>query len=111
MSAIMPIRVPAFIFMIATPPRTAIRAGCQWAGLLALANQGRAVYGRPSLTGAQSVIYAVSPSDFHTITSGNNGYQAQAGYNLVTGRGTPFADRVVHDLLLVPGDKDYAAKT
>src|SRR5262249_1378315 len=39
-------------------------------------------------------------SDFHDITSGTAGsYTATAGYDLITGRGTPFANLVVNDLL------------
>src|SRR5439155_21097491 len=34
-------------------------------------------------------IYQSSVSNFHDVTSGNNGTQAGAGYDTVTGRGTP----------------------
>ena len=44
-------------------------------------------------------LYALPAADFHDITSGNNGFQAGAGYDLVTGRGTPFADKVINDLV------------
>jgi hypothetical protein len=38
-------------------------------------------------------------ANFHDITSGNNGYAAAAGYDLVTGRGTPRANLVVNYLV------------
>ena len=43
-------------------------------------------------------IYALPSSEFHDITSGNNGFSAGAGYDLVTGLGTPIANLMVPDL-------------
>ena len=68
-----------------------------WAGLLALVNQGRAAAGAPALnstspTEAQQALYRLPQSDYNVIAGGNNGYAAQAGYNLVTGLGTPVAN-------------------
>ncbi len=71
----------------------------QWAALLALADQGRAQLGLGPLANAQATIYSLQASDFHDVTAGNNGYAAAAGYDLVTGRGTPNAPLVVNDLL------------
>jgi subtilase family serine protease len=71
----------------------------QWAALLALADQGRAQLGLGSLANAQAAVYTLPAADFHDVTSGNNGYAAAAGYDLVTGRGTPNAALVVNDLL------------
>jgi subtilase family serine protease len=72
----------------------------QWAALVAIADQGRALNGRAALdTGAAlSAIYGLSASDFHDVTTGSNGYAARAGYDLATGRGSPIANRVVNDL-------------
>lgn len=81
----------------------------QWAGLIALANQARAQLGRPSLTGAQTALYAIPQTDFHDITVGSNGFPAKVGYDLASGRGSPYADRIVPDLLLVPSDPGYIA--
>src|SRR5207249_11489612 len=60
----------------------------QWAGLVAVANQ---VHGIPFTGDTQLLpaIYQIYQSanyaaDFHDITSGNNGYQAGTGYDLVT---------------------------
>jgi hypothetical protein len=74
----------------------------QWAALVAIADQGRALAGRGSLDGFSQTLpalYYVSAGDFHDITKGSNGYSAGPGYDLVSGRGTPFASRIVADLL------------
>jgi Ca2+-binding RTX toxin-like protein len=75
-----------------------------WAGLLTLVNQGRVAAGEPTLNGsrpteAQQDLYSLSQSDYNVITSGNNGYSAAPGYNLVTGLGTPVANLLVSDLI------------
>jgi len=72
----------------------------QWAALFALVDQGRALSGRGSLTSGQSLaaLYNVPASDFHDIVTGSNGYLARPGFDLVTGRGTPIADKLVLDL-------------
>ena len=73
-----------------------------WAGLIAIADQGRSLIGLPSLNGATQTlprIYQLSSTDFHDITSGNNnGFTASAGYDLTTGLGTPIANRLIPDL-------------
>ena len=79
-----------------------------WAGLLALANQGRAAAGAPALnstspTEAQQALYMLPQSDYNVIAGGNNGYSAQAGYNLVTGLGTPDANLLIPDLVSYHG--------
>ena len=73
-------------------------------GEIALANQGRAAVAKPALnssgpTETQQSVYSLSQSDYHIITSGSNGYSADPGYNLVTGMGTPVADRLIPDLI------------
>ena len=71
------------------------------AGLIAIANQGRVLSGLSTLDGASQtlpVLYALPNADFHDITSGNNGYAAGPGYDLVTGRGTPVANKLIPDL-------------
>ena len=42
-------------------------------------------------------------SDYNVIASGTNGYSADAGYNLVTGLGTPVANLLVPDLVAYHG--------
>ena len=74
----------------------------QWAALVAVANQGRALMGLGSLDGASQTlpaIYNMDGSNFHDVTKGSNGNAAKTGYDLVTGRGTPYANRVVNSLL------------
>jgi hypothetical protein len=69
-----------------------------WAGLLAIANQGRMIAGDGVLTGPTQTLpdlYSLSSADYHDITTGNNGYAATAGYDLATGIGTPIANVLV----------------
>jgi hypothetical protein len=75
-----------------------------WAGVMALVNQGRAAAGQPTLnssspTEAQHDLYSLSQNDYHAISSGFNGYSAGAGYNLVTGLGSPIVDLLATDLI------------
>jgi subtilase family serine protease len=76
-----------------------------FAGLIAIADQGRALSGRGSLDGPSQTLPAIYSAqmdgDFHDITSGFNGYYAGPGYDLVTGRGSPIAFNVVRDLMQV----------
>jgi len=72
-----------------------------WAGIIAIADQGRATAGLGSLDGATQTLpslYKLPSSDFHDVTTGNNGYAAGKGYDLVTGRGTPVANTLVPGL-------------
>jgi hypothetical protein len=77
-----------------------------WAGLVAIANQGRALDGQSSLNGLTQTLptlYNLPSSDFHDVTSGSNGtYSAGPGYDLTTGLGTPIAN------LLVPALAGYS---
>jgi subtilase family serine protease len=77
----------------------------QWAGIVAIADQIRIAAGRHTLDGASQTLYAlynsVMTGDFHDITIGSNGYSARSGYDLVTGRGTPYAQKVILDLARV----------
>ena len=73
-----------------------------WAALIAIADQGRALEDLPTLDGPSQTlpkIYSLPSSDFHDITSGNNGFAAGPGYDLVTGRGSPVANSVVAALV------------
>ena len=77
-----------------------------WAGLLALVNQGSANAGGSLLNGTspievQQALYSLPQNDFNVINSGFNGYTAEAGYNLVTGLGTPVANLLVSDLVAI----------
>lgn len=76
-----------------------------WSALVAIANQGRALAGLPVLDspGLLSKIYSMPASNFNDITSGLSGgttpQSAGAGYDLVTGRGSPKAHLVVGSLV------------
>jgi subtilase family serine protease len=67
----------------------------QWAALLAIANQGRAASGLRPLGAVAADLYQLPIADFHDVTAGCNGFSAGPGYDLVTGRGTPYANRIV----------------
>ncbi len=81
-------------------------AAPQWAALIAIADQGRALAGFPALDGATQTIpkiYTLAAADFNDILTGSSfGSPILApgvGYDLVTGRGSPVADKVVNDLI------------
>jgi autotransporter-associated beta strand protein len=80
---------------------TSVSAPC-WAGLIAIADQGRALAGKGPLDGAKETLpalYDLPGQDFRDVTFGsNNGFSARPGYDLVTGIGTPVANRLVPDL-------------
>jgi hypothetical protein len=71
----------------------------QWAGLMALADQGRSLVNKPSLDGFTQtlpMLYNLPSTDFNDITTGSNGlYQAGAGFDLVSGLGSPKANLLV----------------
>jgi hypothetical protein len=72
-----------------------------WAGLIAIADQGRALAGGTPLTGSTQTLpalYSLPAADFHDILYGNNGDPAGPGYDLATGLGTPVANLLVRDL-------------
>ena len=63
-----------------------------WAGIVAIADQGRVLAGGTTLNGATQLLptlYSLSSNNFHDISSGSNGYAATKGYDLATGLGSP----------------------
>ena len=86
----------------------------QWAGIIALANQARALASKGPIGDLNPVLYSIysSPSyatDFHDITVGNDqlvgtpvGYSAGAGYDLASGLGTPDVTNLIADLVAAP---------
>ena len=75
-----------------------------WAGIIAIADEGRAIAGQGSLDGRTQTLpelYKLPAADFHDITSRHTGpaptYAAGTGYDLTTGLGSPVAN------LLIPG--------
>jgi hypothetical protein len=93
---------------------TSLGAPC-WAGLVAIANQLRASNGFGSLDGPTQTLpglYALPPSDFNDITSGyNGGYSAGIGYDMVTGLGTPIANKLLPDLASLAKTTEPAVAT
>jgi hypothetical protein len=82
-----------------------------WSGLLAIANQGRALNGLSALGNAAAAVYSLPSGDFRDIFAGQNYYsKATVGYDLVTGLGTPRANHLIPDLasLNVPGSNQGA---
>jgi hypothetical protein len=72
-----------------------------WAGIIAITDQERVANGDSLLDGPSQtlpLLYGLPQADFHDITSGNNGFAAGPGYDLVTGRGTPVVPSLVRDL-------------
>ncbi len=85
-----------------------------WAGIIAVADEGRAIAGRGSLDGPSetlTALYGLPTSDFHDITtgasigptSGSPSYSPASGYDLATGLGGPV------DNLLIPALAAYSA--
>ncbi len=69
-------------------------AAPMWAGYLALANQQAVANGTPAPGFIDPAIYPLGlgsgyATAFHDITSGNNGFPTEPGYDLVTGWGSP----------------------
>jgi len=80
----------------------------QWAGLVALVNQGRPtpVTG-VDLTASTSPFYTaatgpVYSSNYRDIMAGSNHYSATTGYDLATGVGSPLAASLVPFLIALP---------
>jgi len=74
-----------------------------WAGMAAIADQGRVLGGGTPLgsTAMLTDLYDLAnlaPGDFHDITQGNNSFGAGPGYDLVTGIGTPKANLLIPNL-------------
>jgi hypothetical protein len=96
---------------------TSLSAPC-WAGLIAIANQGRVLLGKAPLSGANETLpalYSLPAADFHDVTTGNNGqytltttnqaqYSAGPGYDPATGLGSPVANLLIPDLVAYTGD-------
>ena len=74
----------------------------QWAALVAVVDQGRALTGLAPLDGGVQTlpaVYALPGSDFHVLARSGTA----PGWNIDTGRGSPVAARVAADLLAGTG--------
>jgi subtilase family serine protease len=79
---------------------TSLSSPC-WAGLIAIFNQGRVAAGLGTLDGPSQtlpMLYSMPSDVFHDVTAGTSRgtprITATAGYDLVTGLGTPIANRM-----------------
>ena len=91
-------------------PGTSLSVPPSWAGLIAVADQGRALSGLAPLTGSTQtlpMLYSLPTYVFHEITIGFNGYEAGTGYDLVNGLGSPNAQLVSAGLGGVVASGDY----
>lgn len=79
----------------------------QWAALIAIANSMRTAARKPHLSGPNTILYLLARgnigSDFRPVTQGTNGTcgmlcEALAGYDYVTGLGTPQAAALISAL-------------
>lgn len=75
-----------------------------WASFIAMVNQQAAANGQPPVGFLNPVLYVLGTGsnyslEFHDITSGSNGgYSAVAGYDLVTGWGSPHGANLINAL-------------
>jgi subtilase family serine protease len=84
-----------------------------WAGLVAITDQGLAIGGHGTLSTSELLteLYSLPSTDFNDVTSGSNGYAATAGYDLVTGLGTPKADLLVAGLVADAGSSTNSSSS
>ncbi|HUB26292.1 MAG TPA: choice-of-anchor Q domain-containing protein [Tepidisphaeraceae bacterium] len=76
-------------------------ASPMWAGMTSIVDQGRNLIGLNTLDGPTQtlpLLYSLPSSDFHDEISGNNGFAAGPGYDLVTGLGSPNVPSIVNDM-------------
>ncbi|GAB3061211.1 S53 family peptidase [Intrasporangium mesophilum] len=71
-----------------------------WAGICALLNESRVAAGKPAHGYLAPLLYPLSGTNcFRDVTSGSNGaYQASAGYDRVTGLGSPHVGNLIAKL-------------
>ncbi|MGW5237385.1 S53 family peptidase [Monashia sp. NPDC004114] len=71
-----------------------------WAGICALLNESRVTAGKPAHGYLAPLLYPLSGTNcFRDVTSGSNGaYQASAGYDRVTGLGSPHVGNLIATL-------------
>ncbi len=85
-------------------------ASPQWAGLIAIADQGRIASGETALSSSTllPMLYKAPSADFHDITTGTTlgspHESAGPGYDLATGLGTPVANLLVSTLVGSPSN-------
>ncbi|MFL5328282.1 MAG: hypothetical protein ACJ8C4_05160 [Gemmataceae bacterium] len=70
----------------------------QWAGLFAVSNQLRADAGMPTMTNARAAVATVSADSFNDVVDGSNGFSANVGFDMASGRGSPVAGKLAQNL-------------
>jgi hypothetical protein len=75
-----------------------------WAGYVALANQQAAANGQSAVGFINPAVYQIGVSssyntNFHDVTSGNNGFPAVTGYDLDSGWGSPNGANLINALV------------
>jgi subtilase family serine protease len=89
-------------------------AAPMWAGYIALVNQQLAANGEPTIGFINPAIYSQSVTssygtEFHDITSGTSGsFSAVAGYDLVTGWGSPNGTGLINALAPTSSSPNFA---
>ena len=88
-------------------------AAPRWAGLIALANQQAAAANNSAVGFLNNTVYQIGTgssysADFHDVTSGNNGFPAVVGYDLVTGWGSPIGPALINQLTSAPTQIDWS---
>jgi kumamolisin len=84
-----------------------------WAGYMALVNQQAVANGNPTLGFINPIIYPIGvgstyAANFHDITSGTSGsYSAVAGYDLVTGWGSPNGAGLINSLASISTSPNF----
>lgn len=78
-----------------------------WAGIFAIVDGMRHAASKAKLTQPQVNLYPLAEADYHDITSGTNGScgtlcKATAGYDYVTGIGSPQANLLIPALVALP---------
>ncbi len=76
-----------------------------FASLMAIIDQARFEAGLGTLDGGTQTLPMLysHPNDFNDITTGNNNSPAGVGYDLVTGLGSPIANKLVPDMVRTTG--------
>jgi len=79
----------------------------QWAALFAIANSMRVAASKADLDQVHFLLYPAAEADYHDITAGHNGTcgaqcTAVAGYDFVTGVGSPQANLLIPALVAAP---------
>ena len=79
---------------------TSLAAPC-WAGLIAIADQGRVAAGGTTLDGPGQTLpalYSLPGGDYHDITSNSSSSYATPNFDMISGLGSPNAELLVCDL-------------